>query len=144
MLTYPTNQFEPGPVIIDFSEQATRERLSKGALKGFFNIIDHWKIRDEEAMKLLGGIANGTYYKYKRNPAEVVLDQDKLTRISYLAGIFKALNILHSKELADKWIKLPNKNRIFNNQSPLHYMIKGGMPAIQTVRRLLDGRRGGR
>ena len=34
-------------------------------------------------------------------------------------------------------------NRIFAGQAPLAYMIKGGLPAMQTVRRLLDARRGG-
>jgi hypothetical protein len=58
-------------------------------------------------------------------------------------GIFKALNILHGQELADEWIRLPNANRIFSGSTPLDYMIKGGVPAMQTVRRLLDARRGG-
>jgi hypothetical protein len=45
--------------------------------------------------------------------------------------------------LADAWITLPNSNRIFGGQTPLAYMMKGGLPAMQTVRRLLDARRGG-
>jgi hypothetical protein len=71
------------------------------------------------------------------------LDADTLTRLSYLVGIFKALNILYSEALADAWIKRPNANRIFGGQTPLAYMIKGGLPALQVVRRLLDARRGG-
>jgi hypothetical protein len=66
-----------------------------------------------------------------------------MLRISYLIGIFKALNILHSKALADRWITLPNRNPIFRGIAPLEYMIRGGIPAIQLVRRLLDARRGG-
>mgnify|MGYP006137360473 CR=1 FL=1 len=61
-----------------------------------------------------------------------------------IIGIFKALNILHSKKLADAWVLLPNSNRIFAGQTPLAYMMKGGVPAMQMVRRLLDARRGGR
>jgi hypothetical protein len=45
--------------------------------------------------------------------------------------------------LADKWVQLPNSNSIFDGQTPLAYMLKGGQPAMQTVRRLLDARRGG-
>lgn len=66
-----------------------------------------------------------------------------LRRVSYLVGIFKALNILYSEELADRWMQLPNKNRIFGGDTPLAYLIRGGLPAFQTVRRLLDARRGG-
>jgi hypothetical protein len=64
-------------------------------------------------------------------------------RISYLTGIFKALNILYGEKLADEWIQLPNSNRIFAERTPLDYMTRGGVPAMQTVRRLLDARRGG-
>ena len=50
---------------------------------------------------------------------------------------------LYSENLADAWVTRPNTNRIFGGQTPLAYMIKGGLPAMQTVRRLLDARRGG-
>jgi Protein of unknown function (DUF2384) len=38
---------------------------------------------------------------------------------------------------------LPNQNPVFNGKTPLAYMIRGGLPAMQTVRRLLDARRAG-
>ena len=66
-----------------------------------------------------------------------------MMRISYLVGIFKALHILHGEDLADRWVVMPNRNRIFGGRSPLDYMLQGGAPAMQTVRRLLDARRGG-
>lgn len=141
MLTYPRTQYEPAE-IIDLSDQEERAHLSPGALQAFFNIMAHWKIRDEEARQLLGGVGNGTYYDYKKN-LQRVLDQDKLTRISYLIGIFKALQILHGQALADRWVQMPNRNRIFGGQTPLAYMVKGGTPAMQIVRRLLDARKEG-
>jgi hypothetical protein len=92
---------------------------------------------------LLGGISNGPFYEMKKNPEGRVLDVDRMYRVSYLLGIFKALNILHGKELADEWIQLRNCNAMFAGKTPLEYMIAGGLPAMQNVRRLLDGRRGG-
>ena len=71
------------------------------------------------------------------------LDQDALTRISLLVGIFKALNILYSPALADAWISLPNRNAMFRGESPLAYMIQRGQPGMVHVRQLLDARRGG-
>ena len=141
-LTYPATRYDASPVI-DLASKAERERLSPSALKAFFNIVDHWRVRDEDARRLLGGVTNGPYYQMKKNPEGRVLDADKLLRISYLIGIFKALNILHGRPLADEWVRLPNANRIFGGSTPLAYMIKGGAPAMQTVRRLLDARRGG-
>ena len=59
----------------------------------------------------------------KKQPRQRVLDQDELTSMSLLIGIFKALNILYSEKLADAWIKLPNRNPMFRGATPLEYMI---------------------
>ena len=138
---YPIGRYEPLP-LVDFTAKQERERLSPAAIRTFFNIVDRWQVRDEDARALLGGVSNGPYYAMKRDP-ERTLDTDRLQRVSYLVGIFKALNILYSEKLADAWVQLPNTNRIFGSRTPLAYMIKGGLPAMQVVRRLLDARRGG-
>ena len=103
--------------------------------------MEIWKVRDEDARALLGGMSNGAFYALKKGEGKA-LDEDRLRRISYLIGIFKALNILHGQDLADRWIQLPNSNRIFGGSTALAYLIHGGLPAFQTLRRLLDARRG--
>jgi hypothetical protein len=140
-LAYPTTRYDPAP-LIDLSDPAERERLSPAAIRVFLNIMERWGVRDEDARQLLGGMSNGAFYAMKKNPRRV-LDEEKLRRISYLVGIFKALNILHGEALADRWMTLPNRNRIFGGATPLEYLIRGGPPAFQMVRRLLDARRGG-
>ena len=138
---YPATRYEPSP-LVDLSAKAEQERLSPAAIKAFLNIMAKWDVRDEDARALLGGISNGQFYEMKKKP-DRTLDADTLTRVSYLIGIFKALHILYSRKLADAWVQRPNTNRIFGGQTALAYMIKGGLPAMQTVRRLLDARRGG-
>jgi hypothetical protein len=127
----------------DLSSKDALKRLSPSAVKVFLRICELWRLRDEDARLLLGGISNGAFYELKRK-ARGTLDQDRLTRISILTGIFKALNILYSKKLADRWVQLPNENPMFEGESPLAYVIKGGLPAMLRVRQLLDSRRGGR
>lgn len=139
---YPATRYQPAPAI-DLGSRDERGRLSASALKGFFRLADHWQLRDEDAKRLLGGVTNGPYYEMKRHPGVRVLDADRLLRISYLLGIFNALNVLHGQPLADEWIRLPNANRIFGGGTPLAYMIKGGPPAMSTVRRMLDARQAG-
>lgn len=126
----------------DLSDLKTRERLSTAAVRGFLKIMDHWGIKDPDARQLLGGISVGSYYNWKKQPKRI-LDQDALTRISLLLGIFKALNILYSEALADAWITLPNRNPMFRGATPLAYMIQRGQPGMVHVRQLLDARRGG-
>jgi hypothetical protein len=141
VLEYPATRYRTDTAP-DLGARAERERLSTPGLRAFFNIMARWKLRDEDARALLGGISNGPFYEMKRDP-ERVLDADRLMRISYVIGMYKALHILHADTLADEWVQLPNRNPIFTGQTPLAYVLRGGLPAMQTVRRLLDARRAG-
>src|ERR1700733_15892834 len=77
---------------VDLSTKENRIRLSPAAVKGLFRIASHWKLRDADTRALLGGISNGSFYALK-NRAAKTLDEDNITRISLLVGIFKALKI---------------------------------------------------
>src|ERR1700678_425357 len=122
---------------LDLSSKANRSRLSPSAIKGLLRIARHWDLRDDDTRALLGGLSSGSFYSMKNQSAKV-LDEDQLTRISLLVGIYKALNILYSEKLADAWMALPNTNPMFGGDSPLHYVKKGGIPAFLRVRQLLD------
>ncbi len=127
----------------DLTDLGTRKRLSASAAKGFFRIMAKWRVRDEDARVLLGGLSSGSFYALKRSPGQRALDQDTLTRISLLVGIFKALQILYSPRLADAWMTLPNQNPMFRGAAPLTYILRLGQPGMIHVRQLLDARRGG-
>lgn len=139
-LEYPATRYRPP--VPDLSAREVRERLSAPALEAFFTIMSRWRVRDEDARVLLGGVSNGPFYEMKRRP-DRLLEADRLTRISYLIGIYKALHILHADDLADAWMQLPNRNPVFGGGTPLAYIVRGGLPAMQTARRLLDARRAG-
>lgn len=138
---YPKSRFEPA-VLVDLHSRAERERLSRSALLGFFKLAASWGVRDDDARELLGGLSSSTWYDWKKHP-DRVLEVDRITRISYLLGIYKALHILYGDKLADEWVHLPNTNPVFAGRTPLAYMLAGGLIAMQTVRKLLDARRGG-
>ena len=126
----------------DLSNREVQARLSRAAIPAFFKLARAWELRDESARQLLGGVSNGVFYQLKRGERKT-LDQDKLTRISLLLGVFRALNVLYSRTLADAWIQLPNANPMFQGETPLEYLTRGGVPALLRVRQLLDARRGG-
>lgn len=140
-LAYPLSRFEPA-AFVDLNDRAERARLSRSALVGFFRLVQAWSLRDEDARELLGGLSSSAFYEWKKQP-DRLLDVDRITRISCLIGIYKALHILYGDQLADEWISLPNRNRIFAGQAPLRFMLAGGLLAMMTVRKLLDARRGG-
>jgi len=138
---YPKSRFEPA-TLVDLNSRPERERLSQSALKGFFRLAAAWNLRDDDARELLGGLSSSAFYDWKKNP-DRLLEVDRITRISYLLGVYKSLHILYGDKLADEWIGLPNTNPVFAGRTPLAFMLGGGLLAMQSVRRLLDARRGG-
>ena len=102
--------------------------------------MNHWGVRATTAQRLLGAGSKRLYNEMKRRPAACVLAPEQLLRISYLIGIFAALNTLHSRTVADRWIQLANTNPIFGGKTPLAYMVEGGPAAMRILRQLLDAR----
>ena len=83
---------------VSLANRENRTRLSPAAVKGLLRIAKHWNLRDDDTRALLGGLSSGSFYGMK-GQAVKVLDEDQLTRISLLIGIYKALNILYSAKL---------------------------------------------
>ena len=135
---------EVHPVAVDRRHDAqVRRRMSGPALRTFFNIAAAWGLSTNEQRALLGWPAPSTYHKYKAGDVGT-LSFDTLTRLSLVIGIYKALHILYAeRELADRWVKLPNSNPLFGGRPALELMTEGGSDGLYQVRRLLDGRRGG-
>jgi hypothetical protein len=88
---------------------------------------------------LLGAPAERTFYAWRAGNA-VRVPMDTLRRIGYVAGIYKALELVYSDpHLADDWIKRPN--RAFGDQTPLQRMRAGDVTDLAAVRGYLDAAR---
>lgn len=117
--------------------------MSGPAIRAFFNVAATWQLTNDEQRALLGWPPESTFYKYKAGQAGT-LPYDMLMRISLVLGIFKDLRILYpERDLADRWVNLPNSNSLFGGRPALALMTEGGMDGLYQVRRLLDARRGG-
>jgi hypothetical protein len=118
-------------------------QVSKSALRTYFNITNAWNLNADEAMTLLGLDSRSTYFKWKKKPESAKLTPDKLERLSYIFGIYKALQILlPTVDSADQWIKRPNSALPFQGKSALERMLKGHVADLYVVRQYLDGQRG--
>lgn len=123
--------------------QINTKKVSLPALRTLFRIADTWKLSSKEQMKLLGSPPRSTFYKW-RHVEHVVLPHDVLERISYLFGIYSALQVLLPKpEAADAWIKKPNDAPLFGGRSALDRMLSGQVADLFVVRQYLDSQRGG-
>ena len=120
-----------------------RQELSAPALRAFFRISEVWRLSVAEQMTLLGITARSTFFKWKKDP-NVDLPKDTLERISYLLGIYKALQILLPDfHAADAWVRQPNRAPLFGGRSALERMLSGHVADLFEVRRYLDAQRGG-
>jgi hypothetical protein len=122
---------------VDFSNQEIRRDLSPTAIRGFFNIADQWNLNESQLRSLLGGIASSTLHAWKSKPDGRVLDQDTMTRVSLVVGIYKALHAYFGS-VADYWITNPNDGPLFGGITPIEYMIGSGVLGMYEVRRMLD------
>lgn len=121
---------------------APRRDLAGPALRAFFNITRLWGLNTEQERVLLGNPGRSTFFRWKRD-LDGALSQDTLERISYLLGIWKALQILFPEPAqADAWIKRPNAAPVFGGQSALQRMLAGHVADLYTVRQYLDAQRG--
>ena len=94
-------------------------------------------------MILLGVTARSTFFKWKKDRG-AVLPKDTLERISYILGIYKALQILlPDEQAADEWVRRPNAALLFDGQSALDRMLSGQVADLFVVRQYLDAQRGG-
>ena len=116
--------------------------LGGPALRTFFNLAKTWELSEQEQMKHLGLNSRSTLHAWKVGRVSKV-SRDTLERISYLLGIFKAINIiLPDIKRADEWMRLPNKAPLFGGRSALDRMTTGNIGDLYVVRQYLDAQRG--
>ncbi len=111
-------------------------------LRAFSRIADLWHLSIAEQLTLLGLSSRSTYFKWRKEP-QVRLPRDTLERISYILGIYKALQLLlPDTRAADEWIRRPNEAAVFGGRSALDRMLSGNVADLYIVRQYLDAQRG--
>lgn len=111
-------------------------------LRAFVRIAELWHLSIAEQLTLLGLSSRSTYFKWRKEP-QVRLSRDTLERISYILGIYKALQLLlPDTRAADEWIRRPNEAAVFGGRSALDRMLSGNVADLYIVRQYLDAQRG--
>jgi Antitoxin Xre/MbcA/ParS C-terminal toxin-binding domain/Antitoxin Xre-like helix-turn-helix domain len=130
-------------VAISQTATALPDNWADPALRAFFRIAQAWGLSTDEQLVLLGAPARSTCFAWKKRGAER-LPRDVLERISYILGIWKALEILLPDPVsADTWVRRPNSAAPFGGRSALDRMMSGNVADLYVVRQYLDAQRGG-
>jgi Protein of unknown function (DUF2384) len=125
------------------SPQKTAEILpldqQSRALEGFFQIMNRWHVGNTEARFILGNPPERTFFDWKKGKVGRV-PNDTLRRIGYVAGIWKALQIVYSDpSIADSWVN--RSNSALGGQTPLQRMSAGDVTDLAVVRAYIDAAR---
>jgi len=111
-------------------------------LRAFTRIAELWHLSIADQLALLGITSRSTYFKWRKEP-QPKLPRDTLERLSYLLGIYKALQLLiPDTHAADEWIRRPNDAPLFGGRSALDRMLSGNVADLFIVRQYLDAQRG--
>jgi hypothetical protein len=130
---------KPASSPVDLSSPAA----AQAALRTFWRLADAWKLAATEQCTLLG-VGRTTLYQWRQGKIGP-LDRHVLERLSYLFGIYAALQILLPvPERADDWIRRPNAAPLFGGASALDRMLAGQVADLYVVRHYLDAQRGGK
>ncbi len=128
--------------VLSFASFQDPQDISAAGIRAFSNIAERWSLTAEQQIRLLGLESRSTLYTWKskaRAGRRMQLRRDTLERISYVLGIFKAINILLPiTERADRWVHAPNANPLFGGGSALDRMTSGKVSDLYVVRRMLD------
>jgi hypothetical protein len=109
------------------------------AAVGFFRIMELWGAGNTEMRRMLGSPPERTFYEWKSGRVRR-LPEDTFRRIGYVAGIYKALQLLYADtQQADAWVKQPNRQ--FGGQAPLERMAAGDVTDLAAVRAYVDAAR---
>jgi len=131
---------QPSAAPVDLTSPAA----AQAALRTFWRIADAWRLDPAEQATLLG-VGRTTLYQWKQGKVSAALDRHALERLSYLFGIYAALQILLPvAQQADAWVRQPNAAPLFGGRSALERMLGGQVADLYVVRHYLDAQRGGK
>ncbi len=121
------------------AESAASAKLPAG-LQQFFRVADAWELSEIQTCRLLRcpSVAVLRRYRVGQGPRLTPAQQK---RIQIITGIHAALakNGM-TGERAFRWVHEPRREAPFKGETPVHYMMDGGVDALVAVAHLLSGR----
>jgi hypothetical protein len=123
---------------------ANDPRIVRASLRAFFAVADRWRLKADEARRLLGAPSESTYYSWKKHGA-TALSPDVLMRISYVLGIAALLERLFqaAPARAPQWMRQPNAGPLTNGRTAIEFALEGGLVALDQLHGMLQSDAGG-
>lgn len=113
------------------------EGLDPAAIRAMVAIGTAWDLNVPQTASLIRA-SERSWSRLKSDPGPASLDTDQRTRASALLGLYKGLHEFFGAELANQWVKRPNRGPLFGGKAPLDFMLEGGIPAMLDTRDYVD------
>lgn len=127
------------PMFDRFKPEARKRGFSnaKPSSGSFFFMVDcvanAWALADAEKLGLLGLKSAADLDALRGRPLPDI-SPETLERAGLLLDIFIVLNAIFPQEAADRWIRKPNRARLFGGKSALTTMLEGGLASLKNVK----------
>ncbi len=110
------------------------------ALQSFFRVADAWELSEIQQCTLLRCPSGAVLRRYRAGQGPRLTPAQQ-KRIQIVTGIHAALSKNGvSGDRAFRWIHEPRREAPFKGETPVHYMMDGGVDALVAVAHLLSGR----
>jgi hypothetical protein len=116
-----------------------REALAKMVM----NLLDHWKLNTEDQAALLGLAMNNRAALSKYRGGKLIgTSRDQFERLGHLLGIHENLRLLFPENRNLVYCWMTNRNKAFNNLTPVAVIKERGFAGLLMVRGYLERARG--
>ena len=111
-------------------------------VKAVSRVFKAWRLNASDAARL-AGVSERTWSRMKGEAWSGSLSDDQRTRAVAIIRLYKGLHLYFGEDLANKWVRLPNKGPLFEGATPVAHMTQGGLPAMLAACEYVDAIRGG-
>lgn len=127
----------------DRRPNVANDSMSAAVMRTIPNIAREWGVPNRDMATLMGVDAQ-TFQHWSSNPGQAELSDEQRLRASYLLGIYKALEILLPfSDRQRHWLHQANRDPLFQEFTPIAYLLCSGLEGLQSLRQYLDAERRG-
>ena len=127
----------------ELDHQLTASQDRRALAKMVMNLMDHWKLPTEDQAARLGIAANNrvALTRYRQGKA-IGTSRDQMERVGHLLGIHQNLRMLFPQNLELAYCWMTQRNKAFDNLTPIELVKEWGFSGLLVVRAYLDRSRG--
>jgi hypothetical protein len=126
---------------VAFGERPAKPALlAPPALASFFRVSDAWELSEIQQCRLLRcpSVAVLQRYRVGQGPRLTPAQQKRIAIVTGIHAALAARGITDDR--AYRWMHEPRRESPFKGDTPVHYMMQGGVDALLAVAHLLSGR----